>query len=278
MADSERNWSELLPDEDFAFRFGFRRGSPDRFFGPTDEEGSILAERRRWLDEAPERYSAHREEGDEALVECLELAGDWATIPREPPGLDAIARCRWLGRNWEPDFLLLRPVDGRMRLVGGCVCFPSSWRLADKLGCSVAEIHTPVPGLNAELETAIDRFLAKLKPGAAATRSNWGLSRSPERNHDPDRGLPQLERVVEVGEVFLRIEHQALVALPRSGGVLFGIRLEIVPLDVLLGSRAAARGLERALRTMPEAVARYKGLSESRGRLAAICRRAADGD
>jgi hypothetical protein len=53
------------------------------------------------------------------------------------------------------------------------------------------------------------------------------------------------------------VEHQALVALPRSGGVLFGIRIALHRLDAVVRDVAAAAGLRRALGSMPPEVAAY---------------------
>ena len=40
---------------------------------------------------------------------------------------------------------------GRLAAVAACVCFPSRWSLAEKLGASLAAIHGPVPGFEREL-------------------------------------------------------------------------------------------------------------------------------
>ena len=71
-------------------------------------------------------------------------------------------------------------------------------------------------------------------------------------------------------EVFLRIENQALVALPASGGVLFGIRLEVHSLAEVRRDPVAARGLARGLRTMPEEMAVYKNIASVRNDLLAL--------
>ena len=75
----------------------------------------------------------------------------------------------------EPDILFLVPSDesGEFRLVAGCVCFPSSWRLAEKLGKPLTAIHGPVPGLNEQLGAPITQFLRRLEPGIAWRRENW---------------------------------------------------------------------------------------------------------
>ena len=67
--------------------------------------------------------------------------------------------------------------------------------------------------------------------------------------------------------LWLRIEHQALLALPRTRGVLFGIRIALHRLDVVARDPAAAAGLRQALATMSPEMARYKRLDGIRARL-----------
>ena len=137
------------------------------------------------------------------------------------------------------------------------------------MGKPIDFIHGVVPGLNPAVGMHIQGFLRKLKPGIAWLRHNWGLSRSPEFNQHPTRSLPRLTSDLASNEVYLRIEHQALVALPPNG-VLFGIRITVHPLSEVLAEPAAAAGLARALRTMTEAMAQYKGLAVARVRLLAM--------
>ncbi|NJN05908.1 MAG: DUF3445 domain-containing protein [Rhodobacteraceae bacterium] len=163
---------------------------------------------------------------------------------------------------------MLRPgPDGDPRLVGGVVCFPSSWALEEKVGRDVAWIHEVVPGLNHALRAPIDNFLARLRPGVAFRRHNWGLSRWPQLNQHPSLNLPKLAPPLRVEDVCLRLEHQALVALPHSGGVLFGIDVRVHPLADIVAEPGVARRLRRAIETMPEAMAHYKNLHAARGEL-----------
>jgi hypothetical protein len=271
------DWRRLFPDGDYRFHLGLRAGEAAAFFGPDEAPGALLEERCRWLDQTPEAYAACIPEGADLLEETIEMAGSWgvSVIPGLLPGFVRPAdrhalsqRCVELARRWAPDFLLLRRgSDSTFRLVGGGVCFPSSWALQDKLGLPVAEVHGVVPGLNAALGRQIDRFLEGLAPGAAWERENWGLSRDAELNHHPRRRLPRLDASVTLDTAWLRIEHQAFVRLPRTGGVLFGIRLSLHPLRAVAATPLAAQGLARALATMPIEVARYKGLSDARGPL-----------
>ena len=113
------------------------------------------------------------------------------------------------------------------------MCFPSSWRPEEKIGLPVHAIHTPVPTLNENLGSRIDKFLANLEPGKAWERSNWGLSRSAELNQHPTRDVPRLIPPISDSEAWIQIEDQVLYRLPQSGALLFGIRLVNVSLAEL---------------------------------------------
>jgi len=266
-------FDDILPDQDFAMKMRFSRRDVAAFFQPGPQYRSVTEERRMWIESDPRRHVAILPDGESVLDEVAALAISMSAPPcglveGSFKGLPPFERCRLLGESWEADFLLMRPdAEGVFRMVGGCLCFPSHWDLREKLGQPMAAIHAPVPGLNESLGRQIDGFLRRIKPGVSWERENWGLSRTPELNLHPSRGLPRLDARVEIDDVWFRIEEQSLVAMPQSGGVLFGIRLVVVPLSEILTQPTARRGMIRALRTMPEPVARYKGIAPARARL-----------
>jgi len=247
----------------------FERGDPAAYFAPGEQHERLIEERRRWLTESPSTYAASLPECEPLLRETLDLANDWNPSPdRASIDVGSSEPLLALARFWEPDFLLLKPTNDAMpTLVGGSVCFPSSWSLEEKMGESIDFIHAVVPGLNDSIGGKVRNFLSRLRPGVAWLRANWGLSRSGELNQHPGRDLPRLDAAAPIDEVWLRVEHQALVALPKSGGILFGIRIETNPLATLLEDAAAMRGLARDLETMPQAMAEYKNIAAIRGRV-----------
>ena len=272
MAMQRQDMLTLFPEDDYRFQIRFSRAAPRDFFGRTDAGELLLAERRQWLGTSPQRYAALLPEGIPLLGETATLAREWETLSTDfQPTGEADALNLKLGAAWEPDFLLLRiEPGGAVRLVAGCVCFPSSWSLEEKMGKEIESIHEVVPGLNPAIGTQVHSFLAKLKPGVAWLRSNWGLSRSPELNQHPSRSLPRLDETVPIEEVWLRVENQALVALPRSKGVLFGIRLAIAPFAEICRDETLRPRVARALKTMPQEMAVYKGLGRARARLLSL--------
>ena len=186
---------------------------------------------------------------------------------RPTPGVPARgveARCRRLGIAWEPDWVVLNTDDdGSFRLAAGAVCFPSSWALREKLGARMSEIHAPVPGLNAALGRQIDTFLARIKPGQVWERENWGLSPNDELNHHPARHRPALDASSRLDSTWLRVEHQLLARLTRTGGLFFAIRLSHHRLSDFARRPAIAMALAGVLESMPDEVAHYKGLDHA---------------
>ncbi len=267
------NLSEILADKDFGLRMRFDRDEVASFFKPTVNHETVMNERMKWLSDEPEKYSSVMAEGIGLLDETIRLAISLGTVPETVgianfENLSPPERCRYLGKLWEADFLLMKPdAEGVFQLYGGCLCFSSHWDLHDKLGKPMAAIHAPVPGLNETLGRQIDGFLQRIKPGISWERANWGLSRTPELNLHPSRKLPRLDVSVKLDEVWFRLEQQSLVALPESGGILFAIKLVIIPFQEIKTNPTTRQGMIRALQTMPEAMANYKGIASSRDRL-----------
>ena len=256
--------ADLFPDGDYRFHLTLRRGEPREFFGRHDLAGRILAERARWLAAEPARYAALLPEGELLLTELSELGEkEW--------GLPPVTSVQELGARLEPDVLLLsRDATGAFQLRGGALCFPTGWALEEKLGHTLDFIHGVVPGLNTALASPIQQFLAQLKPGIAFQRDNWGLVATDELNLHPARRLPPPAPPVALDRLWLRVEHQALVALPRTGGVLFGIRIALHRLDQVAKDPAASAGLRRALISMPADVAAYKRLDQVRDAIVSL--------
>lgn len=258
--------AELFPAEDYRFHLALRRGDPAEFFAPTAEHAAIVAERKRWLDTDPSRYAALRPAG----VPLLHAMERWLDAPT-PSGADDSANLRLLGRRWEPDILLLSPAaDGQFILVGGALCFPTSWALEDKMGLPLDAIHAAVPGLNDALDAPIQQFVARLKPGVGYLRSNWGLAATSERNLHPALQRPRLGSPLDPETIWLRVERQMLARIPGTEGLLFGIRIETHPLRTLLADDGLRAGFHRAVRTMPSPLARYKGLAPVQAELLAL--------
>lgn len=258
----------------FRFEVGLRQGD-ESFFQRSAGGSAILAERAAVLEAHPARYAAMLEEGAGLLDATRNLARELAGVSLREGG-STLEACVNLGKHWEPDFLLLQPAaDGVHRLVGGCICFPSSWDLREKLGHPVEVIHEPVPTLNETLGTQISAFLRRIKPGAIWERWNWGMAAVDDLNHHPALAHPRLDDGSTLTDTWLRVERQMFRSLDDQGGLLFGIRIEVIPLRAFARQREAALRMAELLETMPDDIAGYKGLLTARLPLARQLRAAA---
>jgi len=246
-----------------------RSADPIDFFRPNDPSGDLLRERAAWLESDSERHAVSL--GRTPWVEALHvMACDWGFVSRgsNVRRARAFERVLQLGRLWEPDFLVVAPnAGGQFELHAGCVCFPSGWGVESKVGRPLSEIHGVVPGLNESLEHRINTFLQRIKPGMGWLRANWGMSSSSELNQHPERHVNQMDCTTDPAATWVRIEHQLLTRIGDTDAILFGIRLENVPLVRFREDERLAAGLRRALSTMPEAMLRYKNLLTLRPQL-----------
>lgn len=269
---------DIFPPHDYQHRLRLARGDVRAFFGSWHRDTAVLTERRLWLASHPDRHAVALPEAIPVLRETALWFRDLGLGDLPEPVETATAWCTAVGGMVEPDLLWLtrsadsppstaRRAAAPLRMIAGAVAGPSSWAPESKLGHDLRFIHDIVPELNRDLGNPIDTFLARLRPGVAWLRANWGMSASPDLNQHPARGLPRLRSPLHAGNTWIRIEHQALTALPDSGTILFGIRVENLRLSELAAHPVARAGLAQALRTMPEPMAHYKGLAPVRSEL-----------
>jgi hypothetical protein len=171
--------------------------------------------------------------------------------------------------------LLERAVENesaRWILTAGSVCFPTRWDLPSKLGCSLAEIHAPVPRYAEQLSLQVDRFFDRMLPGSLAARLNWSLVGEKTRRLEPrDRQAPTVLPADPGRELFLRIERQTLRRLADHDAVAFGIRVHVWPLGQV-AAELPPEAFADMLCSIPVDVARYKDLEELRAGLVAWLR------
>lgn len=259
----EPDWHQLFSKDGHRWRMGVRRGELREFFHPHDETGQVCAERARWLAGDWEPYAALLPEAAAALPETVRLAQSLGAslVSSASPHDQLLA----LGRAWEADFAWMHPDgNGTHRLVGGVVCFPSSWSLREKLGQPMAEVHAPVPGLNDRLARQIESLFARQAPDEVWVRDNANFSRDDQRNYHPLLQRRRLDARITPAEFWVRVERQLLLKLPESGSILFGIRVETYPLSGFLANPPLARQIADYLASMSSEAAAYKGLTEAR--------------
>jgi len=181
---------------------------------------------------------------------------------RPPLGLAA--------RLVQEDLVLMRRGKDGWRLSATSLCFPSSWSLQAKFGKRLDEIHGPVPGFgpgtrNAALMARIFDNLAMDRP---AHRLNWSIYEDGALYHGERTSDARAPWTVETAaSAFLRIEYQTLRRLPKSGAVLFTIRIHRDPLAAIAALPDARRmigALIASLECLNAEQLAYKGLHSGR--------------
>ena len=159
----------------------------------------------------------------------------------------------------QEDFALMSP-KAPVKLEAGANCFLSRWKLPEKLGKNIEEIHLPVPYFD-HLNRSTNLFLEKLKVESPVWRSNWIIQDSPnlfcpEISRNPISFTK--ENVLE--KTWLRIERQTLRRLPATGYVAFSIRTYLHSMHELALDPAQKELAYLTIRDLPLSTAVYKGM------------------
>jgi hypothetical protein len=227
-----------------------------------DDVVGQIAEKRRLFETRRQDVFGALPGSAEACAELLALVRESSAdlTPagrRVPTGLHPLEEA---GRLVPEDFALhlKDPASGELRLVAGSVCFPNRWRLADKLGRSVTDVHDPVPRYERQLGGPVERLMDRLPAGRVIERSNWGVADGPELFAPADRNAAAGARETSAERRWLRIERQTLRRLPESHAVVFTIRTLQAPVTILRGDPEAMAMLALAITELPPDVAAYK--------------------
>lgn len=165
--------------------------------------------------------------------------------------------------------IMMERPDGDYYLVAGAILLAGFWRLSDKFGMPLSEIHTSgdVPQFRSKLEKGMKNFFRRLRPEEPVLRNNyfiqvdenlaWSYSIGAEDSADVSWATAEKNRAIE--HHFFRSERQSLRRLPRSGGVVFTIRTYFEPVTEVVKELYVPGRLASAVRSWGDDVSRYKG-------------------
>ena len=217
----------------------------------------------------PEHFTLHRD-GSQwhwlnrpmALEQRFEF-GNPATLPYGP--------MEYITRQCQGDFCILDERENNLWMDAGMITTQADWSLDFDLGMSFIEWHGPVPMAHEMgiMDRAL-KYLLNLQVERPVRRLNWTMSINPRLDTSPenyhkwgkDRTTVTPENVGE--KVHLRVEVQGLWRLPRSNAIVFSIRCYLISLNELVTVKQWARRLPRVLRSLPDPIANYKGLTRYR--------------
>ncbi|AKH44217.1 hypothetical protein FHS61_001537 [Altererythrobacter atlanticus] len=205
------------------------------------QQAPDLAARKAAFDDHPDsvQLTPEAEAPGRELAAMLALSG----------GLESAARAH------HEDMCLLTRAESEdiYRLIGAAVAYPTDWHPADKIGLPLTALHGPIHGYADQLASGVDRFMAKLKPGAIYGRCNWFVSPTAAlrwiETRPPEQAFAHVSPDNAGETLFIRSERQTLRRLPESGAILFTIGVYVAPLGTL--SPANIGRMAGALATLP---------------------------
>ena len=228
-------------------QMGLRPISAGEWLTRSRDHDAYMTAKLRRMDGRPGVVCQTLPESEAAQIEVLRLV---CTHLGQPP-LDECAAAAPLAiaaRLVEEDLCVMQPHGGRYALTAASVASPSYWRLEDKLGKELLDIHDPVAGLREGIGERMRHFFRELAPGRIYLRGNWFVHASGEPFGTPEQLAPRRHapspRAVE--RLFLRCERQTLRRLPRTGAILFTIRVFLNPLADLAAQPTLAADILEA--------------------------------
>ncbi|MEL7527918.1 MAG: DUF3445 domain-containing protein [Pseudomonadota bacterium] len=206
----------------------------------------------------------------ETGVATIRQTGRRITLADEPALLTA-------SKLVQEDLVIMRSGPDGYRLVAASVCFPSSWRLSEKIGRSMSGIHEGVPDFNgARMGQVVARLFENLTTDQLVCRFNWSIYPDANLHHPMPEGIPFTVTDETLARLFLRVERQTLRRLAASGDILFTIRIHHDPLAKLAEQddrKRIASDLRDQLMDLNDDHLDYKGMIRARNEIAAALQR-----
>jgi dimethylamine monooxygenase subunit A len=186
--------------------------------------------------------------------------------PRDEGG--ALQLLGALALSVQEDLVLMEQgADGAVRAALLQVAFPSAWDPATKVGQDLFGLHAPVAD-NAQLQAAASRLATALISKGPFVRWVWTVTADPRWRAWPPLPPPAPVPAQDMAPppLYFRLERQATMPLGEGYG-LFLIRVQVRPLEEVLSQPGRLALLQASLRSMSDAMVRYKNLGAVGSRL-----------
>ncbi|MEO8162868.1 MAG: DUF3445 domain-containing protein [Ilumatobacteraceae bacterium] len=253
---------DILPRamyDEFRHRLGTRSLDLAQWLTPDAETAPTIEMKRMLIEHRRSDVVALFDGGETAAQEAAELVAQWTGNALTSSGIDALVDAALMVAD---DLTVLEPRSTsngeELLFVAGVVCSPSRWKLADKMGKNMIQVHAPVSKYAEHIGAAVDTTLQRLSVERPLWRSNWTLEDHPALFQP---ALPVAPLVRDVSKLWIRIERETLRRLPLSGGVLFTIRGFQQPLgDYVNRGSEHVEALRALIERLPEDLSRYKSV------------------
>ncbi|KAF5386832.1 hypothetical protein D9615_001673 [Tricholomella constricta] len=178
--------------------------------------------------------------------------------------LGAVDPLKFLLDHVPEDFLVTQQDEktGLYVLRAAVSCSAVGWRLQEKMGRSLHEIHEPVPDYKTKMQFSMERYFSRLPCDKPIQRGSWALEigqplySQPGDPHFDCRGtqLPELD----VKDIYLRVDWQTLRRLPVSRAIVFNFKAFFTPTTDFRNEPYIPKLLAKVLREGKKSLLEYK--------------------
>ncbi|MBT6190330.1 MAG: DUF3445 domain-containing protein [Tateyamaria sp.] len=133
-----------------------------------------------------------------------------------------------LGRLLQNDFVLMEKRGAEHVLSAAVLCFPASWRLREKAGQPLTNIHVPVAEYDNDLARRVQRLFDGIQVGRPLWRFNQLWYDDPELFQPRSALEPRRVTGGSARGPYYRSERQTLLRLPESRAVVFAIHTYVL--------------------------------------------------
>jgi len=254
-----------VPADAARLRVAARSLDIDQWVSTHDDDWLPTIEMKRALiDERRDEVVACLPGAEEACEEVARgVMNSIGVTPTSTHGVDALVEAALCVAD---DLCILMPdADGMPRLVAAVLCSPGRWRLAEKIGGTMASIHMPVARYDIDLDSPVNAVLKRMNVEKPMWRINWGISNHPAL-FQPDS--PPHTPDMDIADMWFRTEWQTLRRLPETEAILFTIRTYVEKLsDFVERDYELVHGIGDIINKIPEDVAQYKSIAPYRERI-----------
>ncbi len=128
-----------------------------------------------------------------------------------------------LGHLCQNDFVLMEKRGVEHVLTGAVLCFPASWRLSEKAGRPLVDIHVPVDEYTEDVARRVQRLFDGIQVGRPLWRFNQLWYEDPELFQPRSQSEPRRVGAGLSKGPYYRTERQTLLRLPQTRAVVFAI-------------------------------------------------------
>jgi len=187
-------------------------------------------------------------ESDVAKKECLVEKTSKAMQLEDEPFNDIID----MGLEIPDDVVIMH--EGKLE---ACfVAFPSSWNAGEKMGMTLAELHSPIAD-NEALLRASDGIMSAMCSGKSFERYTWGISSLDGYSNHPLYEKPDFD---SLDDLTFRVEHERTVTVIEGSTAVFLIHVDIYPLKEVLKTDFGL--IKGSIDSMSSNVLQYKNLEK----------------